>query len=300
MEEIEKLKVIGAKEISKKTHMALNKIEAILEMAYGNLEDKATTIGLIQILEREYHLDLHQWCQEYEKFWEEHKSNSEKMEANINFKISHETMQENDNKKSIIVVAVVIVLVALGIYLYFNFHNLQDIITEKETISTPKPESTLENLQEEGIIKEEAKSIETNATLEMQENNATQEILEPNVNLDSSASTPINELPAPQAIQEEIKIQKEVKIVPFSQMWVGIIYLDTKEKTSFLINEPLKVDLKRPQTIITGHGMLEIQNNDNTEKYNLAGRMRFFVDEDGNFSSISIEQYNRYNGGLGW
>ena len=159
---------------------------------------------------------------------------------------------------------------------------------------------SLENLQEEGIIKEEAKSIETNATLEMQENNATQEILEPNVNLDSSASTPINELPAPQAIQEEIKIQKEVEIVPFSQMWVGIIYLDTKEKTSFLINEPLKVDLKRPQTIITGHGMLEIQNNDNTEKYNLAGRMRFFVDEDGNFSSISIEQYNRYNGGLEW
>ena len=184
--------------------------------------------------------------------------------------------------------------------MYFNFHNLQDTITEKETISIPKPESTLENLQEEGIIKEEAKSIETNATLEMQENNATQEILEPNVNLDSSASTPINELPAPQAIQEEIKIQKEVEIVPFSQMWVGIIYLDTKEKTSFLINEPLKVDLKRPQTIITGHGMLEIQNNDNTEKYNLAGRMRFFVDEDGNFSSISIEQYNRYNGGLGW
>ena len=159
MEEIEKLKVIGAKEISKKTHMALNKIEAILEMAYGNLEDKATTIGLIQILEREYHLDLHQWCQEYEKFWEEHKSNSEKMEANINFKISHETMQENDNKKSIIIVAIVIVLVALGIYLYFNFHNLQDTITEKETISTPKPESALENLQEEGIIKEEAKSI---------------------------------------------------------------------------------------------------------------------------------------------
>ena len=56
------------------------------------------------------------------------------MEANINFKISHETMQENDNKKSIIVVAIVIVLVALGIYLYFKFHNLQDSITEKETI----------------------------------------------------------------------------------------------------------------------------------------------------------------------
>ena len=83
-------------------------------------------------------------------------------------------------------------------------------------------------------------------------------------------------------------------------MWVSIVYVDAKEKTSWRISERLKVDVKRPQTIVNGHGKLEIHNNDNTEKYNHAGRRRFVVGEDGNFSSISIEQYNRYNGGLGW
>ncbi len=73
MEDIEKLKKIGAKEISKHTHMALNKIQFILDSNFEELHDRTTTIGLIKILEREYNVDLQKWQEEYNEFCNNHK-----------------------------------------------------------------------------------------------------------------------------------------------------------------------------------------------------------------------------------
>ncbi len=81
---------------------------------------------------------------------------------------------------------------------------------------------------------------------------------------------------------------------------MGIIYLDTKQKTSLITDKSLEIDITRPQTIITGHGMLEIDNNQEILQYHLADKMRFYVDDEGNFSEINNAQYKQYNGGIGW
>ena len=136
MEEIEKLKQIGAKEIANKTHIALNKIEKILKMDFEGLRDRVTTIGLIHILEREYQIDLQKWCEEYENFLKENKEEKEKTEANINFKIMHEATQQNDFNNGLIITAVVVILLAIGAYFYFNFNFMNDSVESVEQNST--------------------------------------------------------------------------------------------------------------------------------------------------------------------
>lgn len=59
-EELNKLKAIGIKELSKSTKLSSNKIEDVLEKRYDQI-DKVRAKGFIAILEREYGVDLRDW-----------------------------------------------------------------------------------------------------------------------------------------------------------------------------------------------------------------------------------------------
>lgn len=355
MEEIEKLRQIGAKEIASNTHIALNKIKKILEMDFGGLRDRVTTIGLIHILEREYQISLQKWCEEYERFLAENQEEREKTEANINFKIMHESTQPNDSKKSLAVTILVIVLLGVGAYFYFNFNaankaespqqgsaqEAESQSTESQNAESQNGNAGIENGSAENGGSEAVENAE-NSELgsENQDNNATQTLgLAPNLNLDSSASTPLEEIP--QTLPQESATQEsasqgnpqesqaattqessaqsnlqestpqnanpqsapqesKVEIHALSSVWVGIVYLDTKKRESFIANKTFEVDLTRPQTIITGHGMLEVKNQGKSENYHLARRMYFVVNERGEFSEVNNAQYRRHSGGLAW
>ncbi len=313
MEEIEKLRQIGAKEIASNTHIALNKIKKILEMDFEGLKDRVTTIGLIHILEREYQISLQKWCEEYERFLADNQEEKEKTEANISFKIMHEATQQNDSKRSLIVTILVIVLLGVGVYFYFNFNVTSETKSSQQENTQglmPNAKSQNENASLEADAKnggfETAESVVNNEVVgKNQENNATQTLeLMPNLNLDSSASIPLEEIPQtiPQesALQEYPPQESKVEIHALSSVWVGIVYLDTKKRESFIAGKVFEVDLKRPQTIITGHGMLEVKNQGKSENYHLARRMYFIVNEKGEFSEINNAQYRQYSGGLAW
>ncbi|RAX53600.1 hypothetical protein [Helicobacter sp. 11-8110] len=306
MEEIEKLKQIGAKEIANKTHIALNKIEKILKMDFEGLRDRVTTIGLIHILEREYQIDLQKWCEEYENFLKENKEEKEKTEANINFKIMHEATQQNDFNNGLIITAVVVILLAIGayFYFYFNFNFMNNSVESVEQNSTQELDmkESRNEVMDKRIIQENTEV----------ENNATQNLeIAPNLNLDSSASTPLEDTLKTNSNQEILteenpleevapQVEAKVEIHPLSNVWMGIIYLDTKQRETMIVDKTFKVDLKRPQTIITGHGMLEVKNKDKMDNYNLARRMYFMVNDKGEFVEINSAQYRQYSGGLEW
>ena len=93
---------------------------------------------------------------------------------------------------------------------------------------------------------------------------------------------------------------KKTEIRPKSTIWVGIIYLDTKKRVSMMLNAPLEIDTSREQTILTGHGMLELDFNGKTSSYHSAKRMRFYVNKEGQIKIINQAEYNRYNGDLKW
>ncbi len=206
--------------------------------------------------------------------------------------------------------AIAIILLGVGFYVYTNFTNL-----------TPAKDSTAQkSAQTESLVAQNATESQIENTSEA-ENNATTntindtpahtEPLPMNHSLDASASAPINELPqttnteqSPEQTTpaEPIKATavRKLEIIPRSNVWIGIVYLDTRKKNSLLTNTSVEIDLTRPQTIVTGHGMLDLNLDGELTNYNKAEKMLFMVDEAGNFSEITLAQYNQYTRGLGW
>lgn len=312
MEDIEKLKNIGAREISKHTHMALNKIQNILDSNFAELKDHTTTIGLIKILEREYNVDLQKWQEEYNEFCNNNQEpNPENLESVINFKITHEITGQNNSKTYIIASAIILVLLGVGFYVYTNFSNNSVKITD--TITSQEPPQTESQTIAPATEENATSNVENNSTIG--EGNtktlANSEPLPTNNSLDASASAPINSQPKngeQDSLQTTQNTQNntistakhKLEIIPRSNVWVGIVYLDTRKKTSLLTSTALEIDLTRPQTIITGHGMLDLNSNGELTNYNQAEKMLFMVDEAGNFSQITLAQYNQHTKGLGW
>lgn len=282
MEELDKLKQIGAREIAKNTHMALGKIEDILNLNFENLKDKATTIGLIKILEREYNVQLQKWVEDYKGFWENEIHQEEELTKAINIKIAHEAVAPNNPIKSWFIIALILLIIGIGIYIYSNFIFSQEVNIEN---------ALLDNNGENIALVDSSILDESNTQSEIAQSplEANDEDLPTSVFLDEEMHA-----------NEETPSFKKVEIKPLSSVWVGIIYLDTKQKTSLITDKSLEIDITRPQTIITGHGMLEIDNNQEILQYHLADKMRFYVDDEGNFSEINNAQYKQYNGGIGW
>lgn len=307
MEAIEKLKNIGAREISKHTHMALNKVQCILDFNFAELKDHTTTIGLIKILEREYNVDLQKWQEEYNEFYSNHQElDTENLETVINFKITHEMTKQDASKQYIFVGAIIIIFLGVGFYAYTNFLNS----TKTEDTATTQESVQIESLTTPSTAKS---NVENNSTTNTTNTLISTESLPTNNSLDASASAPINsqvkseEQNSTQITQTEqlenttpTIAKQKLEIIPHSNVWIGIVYLDTRKKTSLLTNTPLEIDLTRPQTIITGHGMLDLNSDGKLTNYNQAEKMLFMVDEAGNFSEITLAQYNQYTKGLGW
>ena len=137
MEELKKLQNIGAKEISQHTHIALNKIQNILECNYKDLKDSATTNGLLRILEREYQVDLKQWQEEYVAFWENYDAKDDEVGPLVNFKVTHENIAPNASKKGAMMGAIIVVLLGAGFLTYMNFYG-DTIIADKSIENAPK------------------------------------------------------------------------------------------------------------------------------------------------------------------
>lgn len=64
-EELNKLKAIGVKELSKTTKLSSSKIEDVLEKRFDKI-DRVRAKGFIAILEREYNVDLHDWIMQWQ------------------------------------------------------------------------------------------------------------------------------------------------------------------------------------------------------------------------------------------
>lgn len=300
MEDIEKLKNIGAREISKHTHIALNKIQNILECNYKDLKDSATTNGLLRILEREYQVDLKQWQEEYASFWENYDNKADEMGPLVNFKVTHENIAPNASKKGAMMGAIIVVLLGVGFFAYMNFYG-NTIIADSNTASNPE-EKNME-LQDTPKVAEqnnetlsetpESKDLQAQAEPALAQNEETlvQEQNAKEQNLQSAEDvTP----------KDEVMRSENIVIVPNGDVWVGIVYLDNGRKNSFITAESFEIDLKRPQTIITGHGMLEMHIKGEKSTLNSANKMFFAVNEKGEFSQITQGQYNARTRGLGW
>ena len=301
MEELEKLQKIGAAEISKNTHIAQNKIQNILQKNFDELRDKATTIGLIHILEREYTLNLTEWVTEYEKFLEETPKENEQRVA-VDFKVIHENAKPSDPKKGIIIAIVVIILLGAGYYVYNNFNQIsqtleitseaiEEVQNTQNIESENRAQEVTQNLQEVKI--QEPKAEEQNA---LETTNPQPLVQNPQIEQTQNSQTQSQIQETPQ----EAELVKKLEIKPQGNTWIGIIYLDTKEKVSMMIDSVFEIDTKREQTITTGNGFLELRENGVALPLEEKNKFYFYVDKEGALKVLTKKEYNRKNGALKW
>ena len=95
------------------------------------------------------------------------------------------------------------------------------------------------------------------------------------------------------------RFSQEAVITPNSKLWIGIIYLDTKKRRSFLGEGNFSIDISREQIITTGHGSFNLSVNGKIREFNRQAPMRFLV-KDLNLTEIDWSKFKELNEGKSW
>ena len=315
-EALKKLKEIGHSEIGEKTHIAHNRVLAILNKEYGAF-DKTTALGFIRILEREYEVDLSEWVQEFENYYATQNSvespqNAEGKIVDISFK--HITFankqQKNTWSRRFLMLLLLLVIGFAGYYIYQQHfrsftHILPSSVGIEPTLSSATEsleaaralgdspaqeqenapateENTEKNPMEAGEGAQNSASLETPANAVSEESPASSD--------NSEAASPLETPDSEQGISFHIE----------HRMWLGIIYLDSRERITDTVLGDYKVDTTRNQLILTGHGVFALTNNGKTRQYNSGSPMHFRYDVRRGLSVITAEEFMAQNGGREW
>lgn len=322
----------GYKKLSTKTFISDVDLEQFLNKDFSNI-NKTRALGFIQILEREYDVDLNDLRDDYLTYESSHRP---KQPATL----FTETPIVNDKEWQKYLPFIVAILAVLGLAFYLFRPSI-------ESVQTPEP--LIQQLEENrSVINEAQKNIEKleiNKTIEdILEKNLTDEdnvsalsatstnddldldkiVLEMmnernissqeyNLTLDINESIKaVKEKPVAVA-KKEIAIIPAVKkepkkktatigelyIKPTQKAWVGVIYLDNFTKKDFLIRKKLPLDASRDQLIVIGHGKFKIYNKTYSVKFRGKGPVRFIY-RDGELMEISKKEFKRTSAGVDW
>ena len=283
MSDFEKLKEMDIEEIYKKTYIARKNIKALLEKDFSKF-DRLKAIGFVNILEREFDLDLSELKDEIKNYFKSQDSSAEKEEvvANIDKKRDDVT-RDNGNKKYIFLLILLILIAAA--FLFFqkeskeNSRKNENIVIEENKTESNKSLNIFNEVNETNISSKE----EDNKTIDQESEKISQNIKSQEENITVSKKAAFS----------------SITIIPKRKIWVGIIYLDNFKRKNYLTTSPIELNTSRNQLILTGHGMLKIDLDSNITDYNSASKLRFLY-KDGEFKEIDKESFKNYNRGKNW
>jgi len=307
MDNIEVLKDIGLKEISDRTHIEVKHISYIVNSEFDKL-NRVNTLGFIKIISREFDLDLSQWLEEAEKYWDEHSVDDDSPQIFI-------AQKPSVWPKIIYTFLTLLVLVAIlyGAYLFLDKKlNFFDKSASGNDINytyeqTPVVKEAKKNLLEQNITVDERDI----STVDVS-GNKSDEVSETAVEDYEKNSTSVENTETAESLEkvtEDKNVMLQVSdtdkgekavLTPNVKLWVGVIYLDDNSRDSFLGDGNFTIDLTRDQLITTGHGNFSISFDDGrVKKFNSQNPMKFMV-KDGNLSEISLEKFKELNKGNLW
>ncbi len=273
------LKEIGVTEICKATKIASKNIHSILEKRYESLS-KVHARGFIQILEREYKIDLSAWMKEFDKVCvfkegvseeknqetdpEETAKKPLKVELDYSINQANTSLSKKSSKWKPFVLVIGVIVIVLAVVIIQNSSSLKE---EKERESAIK--SGTKNTFNEANPTEENKP-ETTPKLE--------------------------EKPKEQDKQEKEAIKEypnTIYIVPKRDIWVEVIDLDEK-KNSFqkVFKKSYSLETKNHRLLLRfGHGHLSLKNNHQEQNYNDSKTRRFLYEPAKGLTLINEAQY---------
>ncbi|ACX99381.1 hypothetical protein [Helicobacter pylori] len=274
------LKEVGVAEICKATRIASKNIHSILEKRYESLS-RVHARGFIQILEREYKIDLSAWMKEFDKACafkegvseeqnqetdpEEKTKNPLKVEIDYSINQANTSLSKKSSKWKPFVLVLGVVVIILAVVIIQNSSSLK------------------EERGQEGAIKSGTKKSSSNKANPTEENKP-----EPTPKLE--------EKPKEQDKQEKEAIKENpntIYIIPKKDIWVEVIDLDEKKNSFqkvFKKNYPLETKNHR-LLLRFGHGHLSLKNNHQEQDYNDSKARRFLYEPAKGLTLINEAQY---------
>ncbi len=274
------LKEVGVAEICKATKIASKNIRSILEKRYESLS-RVHARGFIQILEREYKIDLSAWMKEFDKACafkegvseeqnqetdpEEKTKNPLKVEIDYSINQANTSLSKKSSKWKPFVLVLGVVVIILAVVIIQNSSSLK------------------EERGQESTIKSGTKKSSFNKANPTEENK-----LEPTPKLE--------EKPKEQDRQEKEAIKEDpntIYIIPKKDIWVEVIDLDEK-KNSFqkVFKKNYSLETKNHRLLLRfGHGHLSLKNNHQEQEYNDGKTKRFLYEPNKGLTLINEAQY---------
>lgn len=277
------LKEVGVTEICKATKIASKNIHSILEKRYESLS-RVHARGFIQILEREYKMDLSAWMKEFDKVCvfkegvseeknqetdpEETAKKPLKVELDYSINQANTSLSKKSSKWKPFVLVVGVIVIVLAVVIIQNSSSLKE---EKERESAIKS-GTKKNSFNDANLAEENKPEPTPKLEEKQEKQTEQ---------DKQEKEAIKEYP------------NTIYIIPKRDIWVEVIDLDEK-KNSFqkVFKKSYSLETKNHRLLLRfGHGHLSLKNNHQEQNYNDSKTRRFLYEPAKGLTLINEAQY---------
>ncbi|MCQ2908531.1 sialidase [Helicobacter pylori] len=274
------LKEVGVAEICKATKIASKNIHSILEKRYESLS-RVHARGFIQILEREYKIDLSTWVKEFDKVCvfkegvgEEQKQETSpeetakkplKVELDYSINQANTSLSKKSSKWKPFVLVLGVVVIILLVVIIQNSSSLK------------------EERGQESAIKSGTKKSSFNEANPTEENKP-----EPTPKLEEKPKE--HDKQGKEAIKEN---PNTIYIIPKRDIWVEVIDLDEKKNSFqkvFKKNYPLETKNHR-LLLRFGHGHLSLKNNYQEQDYNDSKTRRFLYEPNKGLTLINEAQY---------
>ncbi|WP_187853931.1 sialidase [Helicobacter pylori] len=274
------LKEVGVAEICKATRIASKNIHSILEKRYESLS-RVHARGFIQILEREYKIDLSAWMKEFDKACafkegvseeqnqetdpEEKTRNPLKVEIDYSINQANINLSKGLSKWKPFVLVLGVIAIVLAVIIIQNSSSLKEERGQENAI---KPGTKKNSFNEANPIEEKK--------------------LEPTPKLEEK-------------LKEQDKQEKEaikenpntIYIIPKKDVWVEVVDLDEK-KNSFqkVFKKNYSLETKNHRLLLRfGHGHLSLKNNHQEQEYNDGKTKRFLYEPNKGLTLINEAQY---------
>ncbi|RVY10505.1 sialidase [Helicobacter pylori] len=274
------LKEVGVAEICKATRIASKNIHSILEKRYESLS-RVHARGFIQILEREYKIDLSAWVKEFDKVCvfkegvgeeknqetspEETAKKPLKVELDYSINQANTSLSKKSSKWKPFVIVLGVVVIILVVVIIQNSSSLK------------------EEREQESAIKSGTKKSSFNEANPTEENK-----LEPTPKLEEKQTE--HDKQGKEAIKEN---PNTIYIIPKRDIWVEVIDLDEK-KNSFqkVFKKNYSLETKNHRLLLRfGHGHLSLKNNHQEQDYNDSKTRRFLYEPNKGLTLINEAQY---------
>ncbi|GAA8566316.1 hypothetical protein KYTH29_06620 [Helicobacter pylori] len=274
------LKEVGVTEICRATKIASKNIHSILEKRYESLS-RVHARGFIQILEREYKMDLSAWMKEFDKVCvfkegvgeeknqetshEETAKKPLKVELDYSINQANTSLSKKSSKWKPFVLVLGVVVIILVVVIIQNSSSLKEERGQESAIKS----GTKKNSFNEANPTEENKPETTPKPEEKPKEH------------DKQGKEAIKENP------------NTIYIIPKKDIWVEVIDLDEK-KNSFqkVFKKNYSLETKNHRLLLRfGHGHLSLKNNHQEQDYNDSKTRRFLYEPNKGLTLINEAQY---------